>query len=137
MVIFLDCDGVINQLQPNYYIDEAWVKILGDIVDKLDASVVLSSTWRVGFLHNYDMCTPQIQKLRDVFEKYNIECIGRTKNIGDRQKEIEVYVKDHDIKDFLVLDDDKNEFHDMTNLYLVKSQTGLTKKDYKAITRLK
>lgn len=59
MIVFLDIDGVLNQLQ----IDVNCVANLAVLVHRLDAKIVLSSTWRFGYTHNFNYCTPQIQHL--------------------------------------------------------------------------
>lgn len=134
MYIFLDCDGVINQLQPNYYIDETCIKVLSEITKVLDGKVVLTSTWRLGYLHDFKSCTPQIQRLLEMFKKYNIPCIGRTKKVNDdRSVEIQLYLDEHDSDDYIILDDDSSLFTDKARLYRVNSRTGLVKGDVKHI----
>ncbi len=135
MYIFLDCDGVINQLQPNYYIDEKCVAVLGEIVKHMNGKIVLTSTWRYGYLHALEKCTSQIQNLLKVFEKYGITCVGRTKKLSDRQEEIDTYIKDYGINEYLILDDDKSLFKDVKCLYLVNAKTGLVKRDIKEIEK--
>ena len=77
--IFLDVDGVLNQLQGNYYLDSNCIKQLSRLCKKLDAKIVLSSSWRMGYVH-FGRCSPQIEALKEQFEKYEIRIIGRTKN---------------------------------------------------------
>lgn len=131
MIIFLDIDGVLNQLQSGYYIDRQCVKQLAVLVKKTKAEIVLTSTWRMGFLHNRSKCTPQVQKLLAMFDEEGIVVKSRTKNLGDRKTEIEEYIKENSVKKYLVLDDDKKEFPKGTpeHFYLVNARTGLTKSD--------
>jgi hypothetical protein len=48
MTIFLDVDGVLNQLQP-WYLDKSCIKNLAELCKKLDATVTLTSSWRKGY----------------------------------------------------------------------------------------
>lgn len=140
MIIFLDIDGVLNQLQANYYIDDACVKQLGILCGKLNATVVITSTWRIGFTHSYDRCTPQIKNLIDICRKYNITIQSRTRVIpnGDRYAEIQEYVQRNNIKKYVILDDDRSLFQTGTkHLYLVNPSHGLTAGDVKKIVKMK
>lgn len=136
MIIFLDIDGVLNQLQ-EWHIDKACVARLGKICNKTKAKIVLISTWRFGYFHNYSMCTPQVKKLLDVFEDNHIEIQGRTKDLGDRQKEIEDYINRRGISEYIILDDDKSLYNSIKNLYIVNEKTGLTDRDVKEILNKK
>lgn len=136
MVIFLDIDGVLNQLQGNYYLDDNCVSNLGLICKKLNAKVVLTSSWRKGYT-NLGKCTPQIEKLKLSFSKYNIVISGRTASLGDRKEEIKSYIKSYNITDYIVIDDDMSEFKSglLGNTYFVNPKTGLTKQDVKKIIK--
>ncbi len=136
MVIFLDIDGVLNQLQ-EWHIDKECVARLGRICNKTKAKIVLISTWRFGYFHNYGMCTPQVKKLLDEFQDKHIEILGRTKDLDDRQKEIEDYANSRGVSEYIILDDDKSLYNGIKNLYVVNEKTGLTDKDVKAILSIK
>lgn len=137
MIIFLDIDGVLNQLQRNYYLDDKCIENLGILCKKLSATVVLTSSWRLGYT-NLGKCTPQIEKLKEKFCKYNIKIVGRTKNLGNRELEIQQYIKDNNISNYVVIDDDKTEFknNSIGNIYFVNSKTGFIKNDIKQIIKL-
>ena len=83
------------------------------------------------------MCTPQVKKLLDEFQDKHIEILGRTKDLGDRQKEIEDYVNSRGVSEYIILDDDKSLYNGIKNLYVVNEKTGLTDKDVKAILSIK
>lgn len=136
MIIFLDIDGVLNQLQPNYYLDNRCIKNLAELCEKLSAQIVLTSSWRLGYL-NMGICTPQIEELKKRFNEYGIFIKGRTGNLHNRTEEVKEYLAKYEIKEFLILDDDKTEFVGgiLPNTYLVNSKTGLTKQDVKKIIR--
>ena len=135
MVIFLDIDGVLNQLQP-YRIDINCVKCLSKICRHFDASVVLTSSWRLGYSRDFNKCTKQIQDLIETFRKYNIDIIGRTKSLSCRAREVETYIQEHNVYNYIILDDDISEFsYKISNLYIVNYKTGLIEKDVKKLLR--
>ena len=136
MVIFLDCDGVVNSLGDKIIVKDSCIKILGKIVKDYTAKVVLVSTWRFGFLHDYSRCTPQIQELRSKCKNYGFDIYSRTKNLNNRSEEILTYIKEHEIDKFIILDDDKSEYTKIFNEnYWVNGNTGLTIKDYNRIKK--
>lgn len=59
-IIFLDVDGVLNcrgtkaRCEGFTGIDKKKVALLKQIIDSTDAKVVLSSTWRLGYVKSYD-----------------------------------------------------------------------------------
>ena len=54
-VIFLDIDGVLNysgckeKIGGIFFVNDERIKILKEIIDKTNAKIVLSSTWRSGW----------------------------------------------------------------------------------------
>lgn len=135
-VIFLDIDGVLNQLQKDF-VDEKCVELLSKISKKMgDAQIVLISSWRKGYT-NLGKCTPQIENLKLKLQKYNLRIVGRTKDFGNRLKEIEDYLSTHEVQKYVILDDDKSEYERIPDkLYLVNYRLGLTKEDVKNIINL-
>ena len=138
MTIFLDCDGVINVLGSRTIVNENCIKILAKIVNKYNADIVLVSTWRFGFLHDFSRCTPQVQELRRKCQKYGFDIHSRTKDLGSRSVEIQTYITEHNINNFLILDDDKSEYQiKFEENYWVNGKIGLSEKDYNKIKKLK
>lgn len=135
MIIFLDIDGVLNQLQ-SWHIDDKCVAVLQKLCRHYDAKIVLTSSWKSGFCRNKIYCTPQIIKLIDKFETYGLSIYNRTENLGDRSLEIERFIERYNVTKYIILDDDISLFSNMKNLYIINSKTGLTEKDYKKIIRL-
>ena len=136
MVIFLDIDGVLDQLQGNYYLDIKCIENLAILCKNLKATIVLTSSWRLGY-SNLGKCSPQVEKLKLIFSKYNIKISGRTANLGDRTIEILDYIKRYNVKNYVILDDDKSEFKRglLDNTYIVNYRTGLTKDDIKQLSK--
>ena len=136
MVIFLDIDGVLNQLQGRYSLDKNCIKNLALICNSLNGKIVLTSSWRLGYT-NLGKCSPQIEKLKEYFDTYDINIVGRTVDLNDRTKEIEAYINKYEIKKYIILDDDKSEFKSglLKNTYIINHKTGLTEKDAKKIVK--
>lgn len=137
MIIFLDLDGVINcradWVYP-YTIRAKCVKCLAGIVKALDADVILTSSWRAGWVRE-GKCTPQIENLKHAFSLQGIEISGRTANLGNRSCEINDYCQKHDVTAYLILDDDLSLFTTQKNIYKVNAERGLTEHDVKIILK--
>lgn len=134
MLLFLDIDGVLNQLQKDY-IDVNCVANLAILVHRLDAKIVLSSTWRFGYTHNFNYCTPQIQYLIRVLENFDLQIWSRTSESAEtRTEEIQSYLYRYP-DDYIILDDDVSLFTSTNNLYLVNCKMGLTSKDVRKLLR--
>lgn len=67
MIVFLDIDGVLNQLQGNYFLDKKCIENLGKLCKEIKGIVVLTSSWRLGYT-NVGRCSPQIEELRKCLE---------------------------------------------------------------------
>lgn len=137
MVIFLDLDGVINckaDWPHPYTIRPKCVQYLAVLVKALDAEIVLSSSWKTGWVR-YGKCTPQIENLKQMFSVQGIEISGRTSDLGDRSLEIDDYCYRHGVTDYLIMDDDLSLFTSQKNIYKVNEKKGLTDHDVKAILK--
>lgn len=125
-IIFLDIDGVLNSANDKFsqkLETKKHLNLLGKLVKKTNAKIVLSSSWK------------GISSLRKVVEnkmqEINAEIIGATRSLpGTRGSEIKDWMKDKDIESFVILDDDK-DMDEMTetNLVLTDSNKGLQKDD--------
>lgn len=153
-IIFLDIDGVLNSKKScikNNNVARRFpetphpshIQWLNLIVQKTDAKVVLSSTWRT-------MCTPEMMdRLLDCYG-FDGEIISKTPDLNSHRgteiktwlavhkdkcemyKDSQWYVYKEPVESFVILDDGT----DMGDLlpYLVKTNPdeGLTEKDAKA-----
>ncbi len=120
-VIFLDLDGVIDTV--HYHSLEDWERriiILSDICKEYNCKVVIESSAKDAI----DEKTLEVaecswvNKLFELFNKYDIECIGRTPNVSIKlsensyismwkEDEILLYLKNHpEIEHFCIIDDD-------------------------------
>jgi hypothetical protein len=143
-VIFLDIDGVLNSEEsiiqyyekfqsegnPRYDCDQIfpqkYMLNLKEIVDKANANIVVSSTWRI-FYPDGDMWLKLIENLKEY--GLDTKVIGVTRRLsGERGDEIREYLSRHpEITNFVILDDD-SDMCEFTEIHLAKSswKTGLT-----------
>lgn len=126
-IIFLDVDGVLNNIEtnaktPNGFtgVMDSKVKLLSSLVQATGADVVLTSDWRLVEDADYDYL---IKKLR---YHGNIKIAGKTPDLGweNRGKEIMAYLDGHPADLWVVLDD--NIFDDFN---LVKDHLIITDPD--------
>ncbi len=98
-VIFLDVDGVICLDGQN--MDQVAMSCLKEIVEKTQAKVVISSTWRLYHQH--------LSYLREELNKIGIDPLDVTedlKGLNRRHDEISKWLADHpDVEKFAILDD--------------------------------
>lgn len=112
ITIFLDIDGVLateycsglkNHELYSYPWDKECVDIFNHITSQFECNIVLSSEWRI--MYNNDL------EMLDELFKHN----GVTKSPNDvtpnlhrkRGLEIETYVKEHELTNFIILDDEE------------------------------
>ena len=110
-------------------------------MDKLDhPSVVLSSTWRNGIARDGSTAV-HVDDLIAALAPAGITCLDRTALSPDgmRSKEIDYYLRRHNVSDYLILDDDTTLFEKgraTENLYVTDAGTGLTMSDVAKIIRM-
>ncbi len=80
-VIFLDIDGVLNSIKfdrlrmrdgRSDFIDESRLPLLKQIVDSTGAVIVLSTTWRVHWEKDENLCDNFGKYMVDTFAKYGL-----------------------------------------------------------------
>ena len=117
-VIFLDVDGVLNCNTTRAHIgccvgvEIAKVKLLKQIVDATGAKIVLSSSWKSGWSDDPDECTPEMQYLKRKLRGCGLRIIDITResNWFYRGWGIKQWCDDHDVGNFVILDDETFEF---------------------------
>ena len=131
-IVFLDVDGELTYSDYNNEetanIDIEKVKLLKEICDKGDAKVVISSSWRGSGTY-----TPRIYHvLIDILTSNGIEVLGDTPNRDElpeilsvddmtklkvkygtgRAAEIQKWINEHDVDNFVILDDEDFDWTD-------------------------
>ena len=118
-IIFLDIDGVLNNINaiknPSYCLDDNCIKRLKTILDKTNAKIVLSSSWRL----RKDMHLLLLaQKITDLGINLDL-IIDATPQMTNRTEEILDWVENNkvslNINKWIAIDDtplnlDKNKF---------------------------
>jgi len=130
-VIFLDIDGVLatdesQRIRKKFWFDDKTspfdqrcVRVFNTILKLTDSEIVLTSSWR---LFN-DLA--EIGKIFD-FNRVLKKPVAITSELGDRDLEIETFIKENEIGSFLILDDLQiNCFPD--NFIRTQASTGLNK----------
>lgn len=138
-IIFLDIDGVLNtidtfKMRKDIYIkygliipriDLYRLEFLKEIVDKTDAKIVISSTWRKS---EFDM-----KELNEVFSLFDLEVYDVTfiDISGKKGIEISDWLNRNEVDSFVIIDDETSDMLWLEK-YVVKTrlngnQTGLLK----------
>lgn len=134
--IFLDIDGVLNSehtleqtsasTSNASIICDQYLENLRNIVEKTDAKLVLSSSWRVYFGENInDPRNSLAINLVKSLAKHNLKLHNATPFVkgqfsNERGLEIKIYIDQHKITDYVVIDDE--EFSDFkTHLNISRS----------------
>ena len=132
-VIFLDIDGVLNT-NSDKEISTDKLKLLSELVSKTGADVVLSSSWR-NWWNNPKTNIPGsfITKWKKQFLDNNLSITLTTEPEGPKNLSIEKFIIQHDVKCFIVLDD---EPIDISNLVQTNGDIGLTQFDCQKAAQL-
>jgi len=105
-VVFLDFNGVLDTCENMDQIDKENLERLKYIVDKTGAKIVISSSLKNSYYFTGHF-SKHLQKIIQEIESVGIEIIGITPYVGDREKEIELYLAGHpEIDTYCILDDD-------------------------------
>jgi len=115
-IIFLDIDGVLNssryfqeRTSKDMDIDVTRLPLLKRLIDETEASIVLSSSWRIGWADQYSERMEFCKKLTDIFDQYDIHIMSTTirSQTGERADEVKEWLDSHnDVESFILLDDD-------------------------------
>jgi hypothetical protein len=110
MIIFLDIDGVMlpylseylktRHEDGDYHFKPECVEALNLITDRLNAKIVISSTWR---------SNRSLKRLQELFKNRGVtgEVIDITPKLGgDRGEEIQTWIDMNECDDFIIIDDE-------------------------------
>jgi hypothetical protein len=140
-VIFLDFDGVLDTR--HYYSPsdiEKRIKILSDICKEFDCKVAITASAKDAIdEETMEIDSEWVRNIFDCFNKYDIECIGRTPNVGRgfdngshtsmwKEDEIRLYLYRHpEIDHYCVIDDDDLAIFKTSDLNKVRVHLVTTK----------
>ena len=127
-MIFLDIDGVLAPIRHwDRYgdLDPACVGVLNDIVARVDADIVVSSTWRYG---------KTVAELQAMLEAQGFA--GRVVDVtptgapgAGRGDEIAAWLSEHEVSGYAIIDDHGDVGELRTRLVLTQPAHGLTAAD--------
>lgn len=153
-VIFLDFDGVITTMKNRWNLCKEKMELVKEIVDKTDAKIVISSSWRHStlestldyittlgnaFVHNVTFLMPE--NVVGVTDRiYYYKCSDKEKHEYHvcRGVEIEHYLYEHpEIKNYVILDDDSDMLLSQRK-HFVKTDTlrGISKKNVETAIKI-
>lgn len=146
-IIFLDFDGVISTYEKGWRFDVEKIKLLKEIVDKTDAKIVVTSSWKRGFTEVdnfiksfYD--NPRNKDLKNItiFDWFANSIYDITDNKGSwRSEEIQRWIDKHneEIESYVILDDD-SDFRDNQLFNFVQTDTyeGITSREVKLCIKI-
>lgn len=150
-VIFLDIDGVLNfngcrdKIGGIYFVNDNKIKLLKEIIDRTNAKIVLSSTWRFGwFDRDYGMNTVHAEdftKLEEKLKEFGIEFLSRTPRTQDRYRgnEIKQWLDKwggEAVEKFIIIDDDTDMKPYMDRLIQTSFKNGLMTKNVERAVKL-
>lgn len=150
-IIFLDIDGVLNCRWCKNFIDgyhfvmDEKILLLKQLVDRTGAKIVLSSTWRFGWIYMdaYTSENDVFQQreirhfiaLREKLQEFGLEIFSRTpvSELNFRGLEIDQWLQEWEeerIESFVILDDMNGRYLRPHSNCLVQTslQTGLMQK---------
>lgn len=112
-VIFLDIDGVLNSAEydsnrneKDGNIDLTRLPLLKEIVDKTNAKIVLSSSWRKVWFKDISLCDIVGKELSDTFNSAGLEIYDKTPVLGRRKDEIKAWLQNNPhIENYAIIDD--------------------------------
>jgi len=146
-IIFLDFDGVISTYEKKWRIDMKKLELLKEIVDKTDAKIVVTSSWKRGFTEVDDFIksfytNPRNKDLNnatifDWFANSIYDITGH--NSSWRGDGIQIWIDKHneEIESYVILDDD-SDFRDNQLFNFVQTDTyeGITSREVKLCIKI-
>ena len=147
--LFLDIDGVLNSFDDykmsgksflknlnniSFILSGKQINLLNQIVEKYNPTIILSSYWRTRY---------SLDEINKLFRERGFigEITDKTDEIGEEHKQrwnqIKRYIKEHDVKNFIILDDEKiSENETCPNFIKTNSYKGLKKNHLKEIENI-
>jgi hypothetical protein len=139
-ILFLDIDGVLNstktavankgypyELHEQDKFDQVSIKLIRNLCEVGDISIVLSSMWRLHF------------SVHDVANAFDLPVIDSTSKLGHvRGKQIDAWLKDHpEVTQYAIIDDDADMLtYQMERFVKTDGHEGVTWKDFQKLCGL-
>ena len=139
-IIFLDIDGVLNSFNDfdemflefqltgvkRVVIDINKVLRLKEIIDKTGAKIVLISSWKKYLKRRGDTFITNNKNMQDIMDILNnngidIYDIAPSTLTSNREKEIRLWLKNKDVSNFIIIDDDAFTLESFIGKELVKT----------------
>lgn len=143
--IFLDVDGVLNtemDWKRPFTLNSKCISYFLEYMAYLnekhnhEVGIVLTSSWKTGFNSDGNHAV-YIKELIHAMAPEKIPILDKTEELDqlDRGRSVLNYCKPHNIKDYIVLDDDKSLFKTAPelNIYYTNASRGFTKEDVKKL----
>jgi hypothetical protein len=146
-IIFLDFDGVISTYEKRWRFDMKKLELLKEIVDKTDAKIVVTSSWKRGYTEVDNFIKSFYNKPRNkdlknvtIFDWFANSIYDITDNNGSwRGDEIQRWIDKHneEIESYVILDDD-SDFRDNQLFNFVQTDTyeGITSREVKLCIKI-
>ena len=151
-IIFLDVDGVLNskfwdndhqrEISEGKYVDLAAVKLLGSLVNRTDAKIILHSGWRFWFDESMNPLKPAAEFFVNAMASEGISISGVTPDLTTEEirkakkfslvkaDEILTWLKENPSDNWVVLDDlDLNNSEIENHQVKTDPEVGLTDHD--------
>jgi len=130
-VLFLDVDGVLNNRatiieKGMLGLCDNMLELLSQIIEKTDAKIVLSSTWRLYPQSTNELKIKLYQKELKIFDK-TIEILREKLSLPiKRKEEINEWLERNEVDNFAILDDD-SDAEIKGHFFQTNFEIGLTK----------
>lgn len=140
-IIFLDFDGVISTFEKRWNVDNNKVKLILDIINTVNAKIVVSSSWCVGcqtiddfkkrLFGDYGKKVSKDNNLMTMIE----HMVGVTDHMGYcRGDEINRWINNHEneIESYVIIDDDSDMLDEqLFNFVQTDTYEGITEREVK------
>ena len=146
-ILFLDFDGVVSTFEKGWRLDEEKLLLLKEIIDKTNAKIVVSSSWKVGY-NNVDKFIETLGgRRKSETIKNNGNMFWFCNNIYDitdsngswRGDEIQRWIDGHkeEIETYVILDDDSDmRENQLFNFVQTDGYEGITSREVKLCIKI-
>lgn len=142
-IIFLDFDGVITTLESKWKIDISKIELINKLCNNCNAKIVVTSSWKHGsntvnefinYIKNYFLKHKDYYLDNDyMINEFINNIIDITHTVGSvRGEEIQQYINDNGIINYVILDDDSDMLDEqLFHFVQTDAYEGITDREYK------